>query len=266
MFQETEPAFTGAANVTQLGKWLGMSRRQQLVLCDVEGSPGRAYTVMRSLVYETGDDDDGAIFHLSDGSWYRAETSFVNRMTEYINEKCAPSHLPPYNHDRTVKGKQVYSEEAYNAAITGWNEDYICLDQTNISPTGASQVEPCDIYSVSNLATETATADFYHIKISTRSAHLSHLFNQGLNAIELLKQEGECITDEIDTLFVKVFEPPPLAEAVQQPQHERPGGSLRNQPHFTPLLRQKSALENDCQHQFMGFTFSFYIHGNSSYR
>lgn len=28
MFQETEPAFTGAANVTQLGKWLGMSRNR----------------------------------------------------------------------------------------------------------------------------------------------------------------------------------------------------------------------------------------------
>ena len=168
-------------------------RRQQLVLCDVEGNPGRAYTVLRSLVFETNDDDDGAIYHLSDGSWYRAETSFVTRMTNYINEKCVPTHLPPYDHDKTINGKQVYSEETYNASITGWNEDYICLDQTDISPTGSSQVEPCDIYTVSNLATDTATADFYHIKISTRSAHLSHLFNQGLNAIELLKQEDECV-------------------------------------------------------------------------
>ncbi|GAA6194014.1 hypothetical protein [Phaeobacter sp. NW0010-22] len=28
MIQETEPAFTGAANVTQLGKWLEMSRNR----------------------------------------------------------------------------------------------------------------------------------------------------------------------------------------------------------------------------------------------
>lgn len=34
----------------------------------------------------------------------------------------------------------------------------------------------------------------YHIKISTRSAHLSHLFNQGINSVELLKQEEECST------------------------------------------------------------------------
>lgn len=169
-------------------------RGYQLVLCDVEGSPGRSYTVMRSLVYETSYQGDGAVYHMTDGSWYRADATFVGRMSDYINSKCVPSHLPAYNHDRNVKGKQVYSEEDYNAAISVWNEDYICLDQTDISPSGSTQVEPCDVYTVSNLGYETAVADFYHIKISTRSAHLSHLFNQGLNAIELLKQEAECVS------------------------------------------------------------------------
>lgn len=169
-------------------------RGYQLVLCDVEGGAGRAYTVMRSLVYETSYQDDGAIYHMTDGSWYRAESSFVDKMTTYINERCVPSQLPPYNHDRTLKEKQVYSEEAYNAAIPAWNTDYICLDQTNIAPAGSSQVEPCDVFTVVNAGTTTATAVFYHIKISTRSAQLSHLFNQGLNAIELLKQEAECVT------------------------------------------------------------------------
>lgn len=169
-------------------------RQYQLVLCDVEGSPGRAYTVMRSLVYEIPAAGDAAIFHMTDGNWYRAEAAFVERMTTYINARCQPCHLPPYNHDRTVKGKQVYSEEAYNAAIVEWDANYVCLDQTDISPAGSTQVEPCDIYTVSNLGTDLATADMYHIKISTRSAHLSHLFNQGVNSVELLKQEEECST------------------------------------------------------------------------
>lgn len=168
-------------------------RRYQLVLCDVEGSAGRAYTAMRSMVFETTYQDDGAIYHITDGSWYRAESAFIDKMTTYINEKCVQSHLPPYDHDKTVKEKQVYSEEAYNAAIPAWNADYICLDQTSIAPTGSNQVEPCDVYTVTNAGTATATAVFHHIKISTRSAHLSHLFNQGLNAIELLKQEAECV-------------------------------------------------------------------------
>jgi len=169
-------------------------RQYQLILCDVEGSPRRAYTVMRSLVYEATAPGDAAIFHMTDGSWYRAEAAFVERMTTYINARCQPCHLPPYNHDRTVKGKQVYSEESYNTAITAWSDTYICLDQTDISPAGSTQVEPCDIYSVSHPGTDQATADMYHIKISTRSAHLSHLFNQGVNSVELLKQEEACST------------------------------------------------------------------------
>jgi uncharacterized protein (TIGR04141 family) len=179
-------------------------RQYQLVLCDVEGSPGRAYTVMRSLVYETTAPEDAAIFHVTDGNWYRAEAAFVERMTTYINARCSDCHLPPYNHDKTVSDKQVYSEEAYNSAITDWNEMYLCLDRTDISPAGASQVEPCDIYSISHIGIDQATADMYHIKISTRSAHLSHLFNQGVNAIELLKQEEESATKFRDILGGRV--------------------------------------------------------------
>jgi uncharacterized protein (TIGR04141 family) len=58
------------------------------------------------------------------------------------------------------------------------------LDEKNISPDGQIQVEPCDLYSV-----EDGIATFYHIKRSTLSGTMSHLFNQGTNAIELLKLE-----------------------------------------------------------------------------
>lgn len=167
-------------------------RQIQLYLCDVEGTQGRAYTVMRSLVFETSLQGDGAIYHMTDGSWYRAESAFVSKMTNYIDAKCAPSALPPYNHDQTVTGKQVYSEAAYNATLPNWNDDYLCLDQTDIAPSGSSQVEPCDAYTIGDVS-GASTAIFHHIKISTRSAHLSHLFNQGVNAVELLKQEPQSV-------------------------------------------------------------------------
>lgn len=169
-------------------------KKYQLILCDVDGNPGRAYSVMRSLVFEMEDPADGAIYHITDGSWYRADRSFVDRMSAYIDSRCKPSHLPAYNHDQVFAGTAVYSEGAYNAAVPAWNANYICLDQTDISPRGSSQVEPCDLYTVPKDGASIAVAEFYHIKISTRSAHLSHLFNQGLNAIELLKQEHECLT------------------------------------------------------------------------
>ncbi len=56
----------------------------------------------------------------------------------------------------------------------------------NISPAGQSQVEPCDLYAVQD---ELGT--FYHVKVSTFSAQLSPLFNQGTNAIELLKLDQD---------------------------------------------------------------------------
>ncbi|WP_373414959.1 DUF6119 family protein [Ensifer aridi] len=35
-----------------------------------------------------------------------------------------------------------YSEEGYNAAIPRWNNAFICLDQSDISPAGSTQIEP----------------------------------------------------------------------------------------------------------------------------
>jgi uncharacterized protein (TIGR04141 family) len=68
---------------------------------------------------------------------------------------------------------------------------FVCLDQTDISPAGSTAIEPCDIYTVE----EDASASngyrgvLYHLKISTRSTHLSHLFNQGVNSIDLIELE-----------------------------------------------------------------------------
>jgi uncharacterized protein (TIGR04141 family) len=164
----------------------------QMTLCDVDGSPGRSYSVMRSLVFEFEDSEKGVIYHLSDGNWYRAEKSFVTRLNSFIDQRCEQSELPPYDHDVTKAGKHVYSEEAYNASIPIWNNGYICLDQTNISPSGSTQIEPCDVYYVMDAGTVNSRAVFYHIKISTRSSQLSHLFNQGVNAVEFVELEQEC--------------------------------------------------------------------------
>ena len=48
-----------------------------------------------------------------------------------------------------------------------------------------TQVEPCDL-----LYSSDEVVKLIHIKISTRSSSLSHLFNQGLNSIELLRSES----------------------------------------------------------------------------
>lgn|SRR5258708_275302 len=71
----------------------------------------------------------------------------------------------------------------------------ICLDETDISPTGQSQIEPCDL-----LTDADETAVFYHIKRSTLSSQLSHLFNQGMNAIEAVKIEPQSLGKLIELI------------------------------------------------------------------
>jgi uncharacterized protein (TIGR04141 family) len=72
--------------------------------------------------------------------------------------------------------------------VAAGDDSIICLDQENISPAGETQIEPCDLYSVA-----AGAAIFQHVKVSTLSSQLSHLFNQGTNAIELIKLEAEAV-------------------------------------------------------------------------
>lgn len=166
-------------------------RTFRMMLTDVDGAPGRSYSVYRSLIYDGEPLGEGIVYHLCEGKWYRVEKSYIERLKNYLDAKCVDSDLPPYNHDAEKDGKAVYSEGGYNAAIPHWNNAFICLDQTDINPAGSTEIEPCDIYTVTTDARASCghRAFLYHLKISTRSSHLSHLFNQGVNSADLIQLE-----------------------------------------------------------------------------
>ncbi|GLK43796.1 MULTISPECIES: DUF6119 family protein [Novosphingobium] len=182
---------------------IDLLKSYRMVLTDVEGVPSRSYGVYRSLIFDTEPVGASVIYHLNEGKWYKAEKSFVERLKVYLDAKCEPTELCPYDHDGMKDGKAVYSEENYNAAIPLWSGRFICLDQTDISPSGSTNIEPCDIYSVQADATALcgSRAELYHLKISTRSSHLSHLFNQGVNSIELIELE-ETSREKLKALIV----------------------------------------------------------------
>ncbi|MFQ6163427.1 DUF6119 family protein [Sinorhizobium meliloti] len=163
----------------------------RMMLTDVDGAAGRSYSVYRSLIYDGEPPGEGLVYHLCEGKWYRVEKSYIERLKNYLDAKCSDSDLPPYNHDAEKDGKAVYSEGGYNAAIPHWNNAFICLDQSDISPAGSTEIEPCDIYTVTTDASASCghRGFFYHLKISTRSSHLSHLFNQGVNSADLIQLE-----------------------------------------------------------------------------
>jgi uncharacterized protein (TIGR04141 family) len=151
-------------------------RRHALVLTDEDGGARDRFSIYKSLVFDTTlEDAEDDTFHLSEGDWYRIDNQYIARLRTYLDPLCAESDLPPYNHP---------SEGQYNEAVAAGDATVVCLDRKNISPEGQTQIEPCDL-----LAARDGTAKFYHVKVSTLSTQLSHLLNQGANAIQLLRLE-----------------------------------------------------------------------------
>jgi len=171
-------------------------RRHALVLTDEDGNARDRYSVFKSLVFDaTLEGAQGETFHLSEGHWYRIDNDYIARLVAYLDPLCVDSDLPPYDHP---------SEGEYNEAAAAGNPAIACLDRKNISPDGQSAVEPCDL-----LAVRHGVAAFYHVKVSTLSAQLSHLFNQGVNAIELMRLEPQAV----DRLEALIREALPRADA-----------------------------------------------------
>ncbi|MER8648772.1 DUF6119 family protein [Mesorhizobium sp. M1121] len=161
-------------------------RRHVLVLTDENGNDRDRYSIYKSLVFDTTlEGADGDTYHLCEGNWYRVENTYIARLSTYLDPLFAASDLPAYAHA---------SEGEYNAAVAAGDAAIACLDMQNISPDGQSAVEPCDL-----LAVRDGVATFYHVKVSTLSAQLSHLFNQGVNAIELIRLEPQAV-DKLEAL------------------------------------------------------------------
>jgi uncharacterized protein (TIGR04141 family) len=151
-------------------------RRHALVLTDEDGHGQDRFSIFKSLLFDTAlPGAAGETFHLCEGEWYKVDDNYIARLTAYLDPRCGVSHLPAYAHA---------NEGEYNtaaAAAVGW----VCLDRTSIAPAGQAGVEPCDI-----LVEQDELATFCHIKVSTLSAQLSHLFNQGANAIGRVPGSG----------------------------------------------------------------------------
>lgn len=162
-------------------------RRHALVLTDENGVAKDRYSIFRSLVFDTTlDAAGGSTFHLCEGQWYRIDNDYIARLGTYLDPLWMASDLPAYNHP---------TEGAYNQAVAADDASVGCLDTQNVSPTGQTAVEPCDL-----LALRGGTAVMYHVKVSTLSNQLSHLFNQGINAIELLRLEPAAM-EKLDALI-----------------------------------------------------------------
>jgi len=115
---------------------------------------------------------------LCEGEWYYVEENYLNKIRKAID---------PYFKEYDILNEcNDKLENDYNNTIQRNHDGIICLDKKNIAPSGQTQVEPCDL-----VRKKDDHIHLIHIKISTRSSSLSHLFNQGLNSVELLRLQSE---------------------------------------------------------------------------
>ena len=133
----------------------------------------KRYAIYNSILFDCKDEDK--TYHLCDGEWYLVSDDYIQKLSSYID----PFFVDSVEFLTDCDKKR---EDEYNIAMK--KENVICLDKKNIAPEGQTAVEPCDLITIND-----EVLQMVHIKISTRSANLSHLFNQGLNSVILLREE-----------------------------------------------------------------------------
>ena len=170
--------------------------RHRLVLTDEDGRKRDHHSILGSLIYDTRLARDAGAYHLLEKDWYRVEGEYLAKLASDISEAFVVTGLPEYGHE---------NERKYNQAVADGDPCTVCLDGRSIAPAGQTQVEPCDLYCVDQRSTGSdARALFIHVKRSTRSSGLSHLFSQGAGSIELLLGDDaavrklEAMVEEVD--------------------------------------------------------------------
>lgn len=177
VFIEDYITFTDANNIeinctdTFKNHFLRQIREDECILGD--------YSIYKTFIFDL--DLDNKIYHLCEGNWYEINTDYIEKLNNQLNPKFVffKDHpfLIAYNHE----GEDKYNLECSKLSDSTYH--VVCLDKKNISQK-ETQIEPCDL-----IAIQKNEIELIHVKISVRSSLLSHLFNQGRNSIELLRND-----------------------------------------------------------------------------
>ncbi len=117
---------------------------------------------------------DGVTYVLADGEICRIEADFLTELDHGLQQLVAPSNLVPY---QAGEAEADYNSRA--AQATGM----LKLDTTDIRPSGATQIEPCDLLG--------ADGTLCHLKRHTSATGISHLANQAISSATVLLRRPE---------------------------------------------------------------------------
>jgi len=164
-------------------------KRHKLNIQDENGQTIKSYSVFKCFLFDC--DLNSSYYHLCEGEWYHIDANYLDKIKNSIDLQFVEYDILDECYDKL--------ENDFNNTIEKNHDDVVCLDRKNIAPEGQTQVEPCDL-----LREKDDRIHLIHIKISTRSAALSHLFNQGLNSVELLRLD-DASKDKLNELTDKKY-------------------------------------------------------------
>ena len=155
---------------------LKLLSRRKVDCLDAEGMVLDKWSIYKCLNAEI-EGDDGNVYLISAGKWYKVARKFVQGVNEYFNQLPRFDHpLPEYCHE---------GEGDYNESVARNDpETFALLDRKNIPYGGGqSRIEFCDLY--------TRRGDIIHVKRYGGSNVLSHLFSQGTVSGEVFWMQSD---------------------------------------------------------------------------
>lgn len=148
-------------------------KKHKIGLVNENGWEDEQESVYKSIVWDLV--EGTTTYHISGGLWFEVDNDYISTLEAYIDLHVVPWLSISYAHPK---------ESDFNSDLAK-ALGAVCLDKKDISPPKQRQVEPCDVFC------RASGNEFIHVKRSTLSAGLSHLFNQGSNSYELLVSEPQ---------------------------------------------------------------------------
>lgn len=140
------------------------------------------FSLYKCFVFSTEVEEE--VYYLSLGKWYRVGRDFLAETKKLVAEHCNNQAvtLLDYNH---------CNEGCYNSDKGHKKAGMICLDKTKLLPKEKSSPEPCDLY----LEESDKTPVFVHVKNPRSSQDYSHLFNQAIVPLQLIRTNKEALAN-----------------------------------------------------------------------
>lgn len=152
-------------------------KHDRLFVHDVDGNI-IDHSVYRCIYFEIAEEKKTKI--IFDGKWYEVDASFIDRISEILNQiHISALAFPPVEMWEDEGKSKIESEGDYNVRAAAMH-GYLLLDKQLVkTDRSTSAIELCDLL--------TPAKQFVHVKHRKGgSAGLSHLFSQGSVAAEIM--------------------------------------------------------------------------------